>query len=100
TRSPAHTLALLGKPAGVGCQKAPESSSNRTNLPALKTLPFCTLMVEAPLVPSAVSFCDLVLSGPGQRDAPMMTSGCGSGLYVPGLTGCVGDIRGRAPSVF
>src|SRR5579872_5946810 len=39
TRSPAHTLALEGKPVGVGCQKAPESSSNRTNLPVVKTLP-------------------------------------------------------------
>src|SRR5262249_19522130 len=60
TRSPCQTLAAPGKPVGVGCHDAPDSSSSRTNWPAANPDAFATVTVVPPLAASADRFCDPV----------------------------------------
>src|SRR4051794_4893439 len=108
TRSPCQTCARPGKPAGVGCHDAPETSSSRTNAPTLKAFAFATVTESDPWAPSAASCCDAVLSGPlFHLEGPTMMIGCVSWLYEAGSTGVsmplvpptTEDVLGFAPLV-
>src|SRR5262245_19307775 len=78
TRSPFQTCALHGKPVGVACQEAPDSSSSSTNCPTANPEALATVTEVAPLAPSAVRLRDVVSSGRGQRCGPRITIGCES----------------------